>query len=282
MAADSEYNNRGEEIRRRTKTPNAINISNSIRHSSSGSRSSRSSTIGAVCRQDLAGVQKYHDDDDDDNDDEYDNDVKTNNTKIRYYWILLVRKWKQFTSYIYNSIVIFVAEFISNILSQPNLQDLLCEIIVRAINAFMDQDDIGAKMDDTARRVLYDRDKAKHTAKALGKEVVPMVSGFVGGVASSFTPSVLKKRNRQQKQKKKNKDRINNGSKDSSALIMSGDFTLDDLDEEEGEEEHENANTNTNKDPEVVVIARTTTSAPSPPAPPTATNSAFLSFKKSK
>ena len=166
--ADSEYNNRGEEIRRRTKTPNAINISNSIRHSSSGSRSS---TIGSVCRQDLAGGQKYRDDDDNDN------DVKTNNTKIRYYWILLVRKWKQFTSYIYNSTVIFVAEFISNILSQPNLQDLFCEIIVRAINAFMDQDDIGAKMDDTARRVLYDRDKARHTAKALGKEVVPMVTG---------------------------------------------------------------------------------------------------------
>ena len=102
---------------------------------------------------------------------------------------------------------------------------------------------------------------------------------FVGGVASSFTPSVLKKRNRQQQQKKKNKDRIKNGSKDSSALIMSGDFTLDDLDEEEGEEEHENANTNTNKDPEDVVIARTTTGAP---APPNATNSAFFSLKKSK
>ena len=166
--ADSEYNNRGEEIRRRTKTPNAINISNSIRHSSGGSRSS---TNSAVSRQDLAGGQKHRDDDNDDN------DVKTNNNKIRYYWILLVRKWNQFTSYIYNSTVIFVAEFISNILSQPNLQDLFCEIIVRAINAFMDQDDIGAKMDDTARRVLYDRDKARHTAKALGKEVVPMVTG---------------------------------------------------------------------------------------------------------
>ena len=172
--ADSENNNRGEEIRRRTKTPKAVKISNSIRHSSSGSRSS---TNSAVSRQDLAGGQKYRDDDNDDNDDEYDNDVKINNTKIRYYWILLVRKWKQFTSYIYDSTVIFVAEFISNILSQPNLQDLFCEIIVRAINAFMDQDDIGAKMDDTARRVLYDRDKARHTAKALGKEVVPMVTG---------------------------------------------------------------------------------------------------------
>ena len=170
--ADSEYNNRGEEIRRRTKTPKAVKISNSIRHSSSGSRSS---TNSAVSRQDLAGGQKYRDDND--NDDEYDSDVKTNNNKIRYYWILSVRKWKQFTSYIYNSTVIFVAEFISNILSQPNLQDLFCEIIVRAINAFMDQDDIGAKMDDTARRVLYDRDKARHTAKALGKEVVPMVTG---------------------------------------------------------------------------------------------------------
>jgi hypothetical protein len=174
--ADSENNNRGEEIRRRTKTktPNAISISKAIRHSSSGSRSN---TSGAVCRQDLAEVQKY--DGDDDNDDDNDNDVRTSNNKIRYYWILLVRKWKQFTSYIYNSTVIFVAEFISNILSQPNLQDLLCEIIVRAINAFMDQDDIGAKMDDTARRVLYDRDKARQTSRALGKEVIPMVSGYV-------------------------------------------------------------------------------------------------------
>jgi hypothetical protein len=168
--ADSENNNRGEEIRRRRrKPPNAINISKAIRSSSSGSRSS---TNCAVCRQDLAEVQKF---DDDDND----NDVKTNNYKIMYYWKLLVRKWKQFISYIYNSTVIFVAEFISNILSQPTLQDLLCEIIVRAINAFMDQDDIGAKMDDTVRRVLYDRDKARQTSRALGKEVVPMVTGYV-------------------------------------------------------------------------------------------------------
>jgi hypothetical protein len=183
--ADSE-NNKGEEIRRRTKTksPNAINMSKVIRRSSSGSRSS---TSGAVCRQDLAEVQKYDDgntndnndnnNDDNNDDDDDDDDVKTNN-KIMYYWILFVRKWKQFTSYMYNSTVIFVAEFISNILTQQFLQDLLCEIIVRAINAFMDQDDIGAKMDDTARRVLYDRDKARQTSRALGKEVVPMVSGY--------------------------------------------------------------------------------------------------------
>jgi hypothetical protein len=100
---------------------------------------------------------------------------------------------------------------------------------------------------------------------------------FVGGVASSFTPSVFKKRNRQQQQKKKNKDRIDNWSKDSSALTMSDDLELDDLDEE-GEEENENINTGSD-DVAMTMATTTTIGAPSAPAD---TNSGFLSFKKFK
>ena len=129
--------------------------------------------------------------------------------KLMVFWMSIVVQWRIFTVYLYDSTVVFAAEFISDILSHPRLQNMLVDIIVRSINAFMDQEDIGTKMDDTARRVIYDRAKAKQTSRALGKEVVPMVTGFVGGMASSFTPSMVKKRNRR---KKKNRNKQNSGS----------------------------------------------------------------------
>ena len=106
---------------------------------------------------------------------------------------------------LYQGCVLVMADFVARVLSQPILQDLICDLIVRAINAFMDQDDIGTKMDDTARRVLYDRSKAQSAAHAIGKEVVPMVTGFVGGVASSLTPSTFKKKKKKQQQQQKQK-----------------------------------------------------------------------------
>lgn len=131
-----------------------------------------------------------------------------NKHKLAIYMDAIIRfmfnQWIRFLSALYIWIVASFAEFISNVLSQPKLQDLLCEIIVRAMNAFMDQEDIGDKMDDTARRVIYDREKAREASHAIGKEVVPMFTGFVGGVASSLTPSVVKRSMKKNRRRYKN------------------------------------------------------------------------------
>mmetsp|Transcript_46220 Transcript_46220/g.46900 ORF Transcript_46220/g.46900 Transcript_46220/m.46900 type:complete len:269 (-) Transcript_46220:151-957(-) len=239
---------------------------------------SRSSTMRrSVYRQDLAGLQNnyiIYDDDgidnnnDEDHDDENNHDhdeydsmnqipltntsSSNNNNKITTIISSIIRRPMK---YIYNTMVVFVVDLITIVLSQPKLQDLICEIIVRAINAFMDQDDIGTKMDDTARRIIYDSEKAKQSARAIGKEVVPMVTGFVGGVAqsvaTSLTPSIIaKKRNnskhqqqQQQQQKAANKKKeynINNNDNSkrihthfgNSASTMSTNYELDELDEE--------------------------------------------------
>ena len=153
------------------------------------------------------------------------------NTLMVFWMSILVVHWRMFTAYLYDSTVGFAAEFIADIVSHPRLQDILVDLIVTAINAFMDQDDIGRKMDDTVRRVMYDREKARETSRALGKEVVPMVTGFVGGVASSFTPSAMKRRKERKQQqqrdsssKKQNNANATSGSTfDSSSLKEEGD-----------------------------------------------------------
>mmetsp|Transcript_28691 Transcript_28691/g.61566 ORF Transcript_28691/g.61566 Transcript_28691/m.61566 type:complete len:246 (+) Transcript_28691:229-966(+) len=114
--------------------------------------------------------------------------------KLVAFWRAFVVRWKAFTASLYDATVVFLANFIADILCQPRLQKILEEVVVAAINGFMKQEDIGAKMDDTARKVIYDRDKAKEASRAIGKEVVPMVTGFVGGFADSLTPAGLKRR----------------------------------------------------------------------------------------
>ena len=76
------------------------------------------------------------------------------------------------------------------------------DLLVASINAFLDQEDIGTKLDDAARRVMYDTESSRRDAShALGKEVVPVVTGFLGGVASSLKPSEFKKRGKQRKER---------------------------------------------------------------------------------
>jgi len=116
-------------------------------------------------------------------------------------WMSIVAHWRIFTTWLYNSTVEFLGGFIADVMSHQRVQDTLVEVIVAAMNAFMKQDDIGTKIDDTARRVIYDPQKARNASRAIGKEVVPMVTGFVGGVASSLTPSMIKSK----KSKSKNK-----------------------------------------------------------------------------
>ena len=115
--------------------------------------------------------------------------------------------WRKFAAYLYESIVNFVACFIADVVSHPRLLGVFVDMVVSAINTFMEQDDIGTKLDHTARKVLYDTEKARQASKDLGKEVVPMVTGFVSGMASSLKPSSIKRRKMQRKDSKVRRER---------------------------------------------------------------------------
>ena len=143
-------------------------------------------------------------------------------------WRMIVAAGKSFTAYLYDSTVSFVGELFADILSHPRLNDVAVGLVVAAINGFMDQEDIGSKVDKTARQVIYDVEKARETSHALGKEVVPMVAGFVGGVASSLKPSEFKKRRRR---KKTHSDRTK------SEVLMAENEEFDYEDEDEDEDE---------------------------------------------
>mmetsp|Transcript_11851 Transcript_11851/g.30056 ORF Transcript_11851/g.30056 Transcript_11851/m.30056 type:complete len:204 (+) Transcript_11851:170-781(+) len=143
-------------------------------------------------------------------------------------WKMVVAAWKKFTAYLYDSTVSFVGELFADILSHPRLHDVAVGLVVAAINGFMDQEDIGSKVDKTARQVIYDVEKARETSHAIGKEVVPMVAGFVGGMASSLKPSEFKKR---RTRRKTHSDRSK-----SEMLMMANsaeDFEYEDEDEDE-------------------------------------------------
>ncbi len=143
-------------------------------------------------------------------------------------WGMVVAAWKNFTTWLYYSTVNFIGELLADILSQPRLHDVAVGLVVTAINAFMDQEDIGSKVDKTARNVIYDVEKARETSHALGKEVVPMVAGFVGGMAASLKPSEFKKRRVRRKQ---HSDRVA-----SEKFENLQDFDEDDEDDYEEEE----------------------------------------------
>lgn len=121
---------------------------------------------------------------------------------LMVFWMWIVSQWRIVSSALYESTVGFLAGFVADVLSHPRLNKVMVDMIVAAINAFMDQEDIGTKLDDAARRVIYGPDKARETATTLGKEIVPMVTGFVGGVASSLKPESMKKRSAKKRRKK--------------------------------------------------------------------------------
>mmetsp|Transcript_24702 Transcript_24702/g.68198 ORF Transcript_24702/g.68198 Transcript_24702/m.68198 type:complete len:183 (+) Transcript_24702:185-733(+) len=121
-------------------------------------------------------------------------------------WPSFVAYWKKKFSALYESTVRFAAELIGDVLTHPRVHDTVISIIVEAINRFFDQEDIATKMDSTVRRIMYDRKTVQETSRALGEEVVPLMKGFVGGVTSSLTPAVLRKR---RSIPKPNNDRLN-------------------------------------------------------------------------
>ena len=116
-------------------------------------------------------------------------------------WTLIVAFWKSATAVLYESTVNFVATFVADIISHPKVHTAFEALLVRGINAYFDQDDIGTKLDDTARRVIYDPEMARDASHALGKEVLPVVTGFIGGMASSLKPSEIKKRGKRRKER---------------------------------------------------------------------------------
>lgn len=167
--------------------------------------------------------------------------LPTTTNQLVVVWKSIVAFCKSITSYLYQSTVAFVAGFFADVLSNPKLQTVVVDLIVAAINAFMDQDDIGDKFDDTARRVIYDTEKARETSHALGKEVVPVVTGFIGGVASSFKPSEFKKRRVRRKERQSSRhisdefvSELTTNSEGFSSAGATGVLTFDgkDVDEE--------------------------------------------------
>jgi len=135
-------------------------------------------------------------------------------------------RWTMFRTGMYKAIVGAIAGFLADILAHPKLMDCLVSITVAAINSFMEQDDIGAKFDSTARNVIYDPEKARETSKALGKEVVPMVTSFVGGVASSLKPSAIMHRKKKQRESKKLQDSEGNALPDNDSSTQVSEITL--------------------------------------------------------
>lgn len=117
-------------------------------------------------------------------------------------WTSIVGFFKSIAASLYESTVNFLAVFLADVASHPRLQTVLEDLLVASMNAFLDQEDIGAKLDDTARRVMYDTESSRRDAShAIGKEVVPVVTGFLGGVASSLKPSEFKKRGKRRKER---------------------------------------------------------------------------------
>jgi len=128
---------------------------------------------------------------------------KKENRPLVVFWMSIVAYWRIATTFVYNSTVGFIAGFIADVLSHPKLHEIVVGVVVAAINAFMNQEDIGTKIDDTARRVIYDTEKATKASAALGKEVIPIVTGFIGGVASSLKPKEIRRRKRSTNLRKK-------------------------------------------------------------------------------
>jgi len=126
-------------------------------------------------------------------------------------WWSVVALWRSFTAYLYTSTVGFCGNLVADVMTHPRVRRATIDVIVTAINAFVEQEDIGERIDGMARRTVYDSEKARDASHALGKEVVPMLTGFMGGVASSFQPSSIKQRKERRKTKKLSSMRESDG-----------------------------------------------------------------------
>jgi len=109
---------------------------------------------------------------------------------IKDTWIGFILYMYNIFGMIYSFVVTSIADFVTSILIQPQLQDAIVTIIVRAINTWTDQENIGS--DIAQKMVLLNRESRLQASRQVGKEVIPLISGFVGGVAHSLKPAGMK------------------------------------------------------------------------------------------
>jgi hypothetical protein len=131
-------------------------------------------------------------------------------------WASILDAVKSFLSFLFSSAVDFVAAFVTAVIEQENVKTAFSSLIVKAMNEFMDQPDFGEKFDSAVRRVIYDKERRRVASRDIGKEVVPLVSGFVGGVAESLRPSYITR-----KKIKKVEHASSNGSSDKDTSTRS-------------------------------------------------------------
>ena len=152
---------------------------------------------------------------------------KDGNSESRKDWTLketVLDAIAAFLKFLFDSAVAFVAAFITAIMTQDNVQTAFSSLIVRAMNEFMDQPDFGDKFDSAVRRVIYDKDRRIDASRDIGREVVPLVTGFVGGVADSIRPNIMKRKTTKKVVKK---DHSGGSDMDTSAVSALTDVTIE-------------------------------------------------------
>jgi len=134
----------------------------------------------------------------------------------------------------YSASIQAVSGAVASVLSQKNVKVALSDIIVLSINRFLDQDDFADRVAVISTSVV-NPDRRKAVARAVGEDVVPIVTGFVGGLV----------RGRKKKSEKENKTDKEKPSKQFS--LTSTKEEEEDDDDDEGkwiEEKEESAKTN--------------------------------------
>jgi hypothetical protein len=135
-------------------------------------------------------------------------------------WNLFLLYVYEIFGMIYSFVVISIANLVTSILTQPQLQDAIVTIIVRAINTWTDQENIGS--DIAQKMVLLNREHRLQASREVGKEVIPLISGFVGGVAHSLKPAAMKTGKETKKTSKSVKKKDSNiDEKEEEARIIS-------------------------------------------------------------
>ena len=104
----------------------------------------------------------------------------------------------------YSASVLAVSGAITSVLSQKNVKDALSDIIVLSINRFLEQDGFADRVADISTSVV-NPDRRKSAARAVGEDVVPIVTGFVGGVVRGMGMKKSKKGTKMDDDVKKSK-----------------------------------------------------------------------------
>jgi predicted transcriptional regulator len=117
-----------------------------------------------------------------------------------------------------------VVAFMVAVMSHPSVQAVMSQVIVSAMNAFLEQPDIGERLDTTARSLLYDDARRKQAAREVGQDVLPLMTNFMGGVMSSVVSRPKRqKSNATSTSSLPPNDRSNSSSRSSSSFLKAKD-----------------------------------------------------------